>query len=296
MPRKKKIKKFKISKKTITSPQKVSVEKNTLSVPLTTPVVQELPLVNVSSTPTNEDPFSHTPPVISPPEQIIQPSPQITPPIQPASIPSLQSQQIPNQNISQASPEVSIPQPDSSSISSPQLPQTEKWDEEASSFKKPWILILGIILLILVLGGVGYFFWIGKDKSLHVAKTVPTVNAQVTIKETKTTTIPTGFIVQPTGTIAIYSIKVLNGSGVAGTAAAAKEILTTAGFKVSSIDNADASNFTKTVISVKTNIEAKFVQKLQDTLSMTYVVSPVTTPLGNSADSDVVVIIGSSKK
>lgn len=162
------------------------------------------------------------------------------------------------------------------------------WDEPEKKSSKVWLFVI-IGIVIISLGGVsGFFLWKQTSMAPAVTKKPVQKTEQVTV-----TQVPTPAIF-PTVSLTKYTIKVLNGSGTAGVAAKAKTLLTNAGFTVSGIDNADTSNFTKTIISIKATVDATYVQKLQDALSTNYLVSSVTTPLANSADSDVVVIIGSS--
>ncbi len=92
--------------------------------------------------------------------------------------------------------------------------------------------------------------------------------------------------------LALYSIRVLNGTGTAGLAAKLKSELTDAGFKVSSTGNADKADFIKTEIAAKKTVQKEYLDKLTEKLKQTYTLG--TTSILTSGDSDVIVTIGSS--
>lgn len=90
-----------------------------------------------------------------------------------------------------------------------------------------------------------------------------------------------------------YTITVLNGSGVVGKAAEVKTSLTTAGFKVGTTGNADKSDYTKTQIAAKKNVDKDYLTKLEAELKKSFdVAEPSTAP--DSDTSDVTVTIGKS--
>ena len=86
-----------------------------------------------------------------------------------------------------------------------------------------------------------------------------------------------------------YTISVLNGSGVVGKASEVKASLTTAGFKVGTTGNADKSDYAKTQINVKKDVNQAFVTKLQNELKKTFIVEVSTD---SSDQADVTVILG----
>ncbi len=147
-----------------------------------------------------------------------------------------------------------------------------------------WILIPGIFLLGALLGGI-VFYQKGVNKS-----------------ETQTPTpAPTSEAVQsPTPSplakadLTKYPVKIENGSGIAGAAGDAKELLTSAGFKVSGTGNAAAYDYTDTVIQTKSDVPQAFTDQLSKTLSANYTLGK-TTELKDTSKDSVIVIIGSSK-
>lgn len=88
-----------------------------------------------------------------------------------------------------------------------------------------------------------------------------------------------------------YEIEVLNGSGIAGEAAAVQTLLEDAGFKVSGIGNASNSDFEETQILTGEDIDESYLEELEKTLEDR---GPVETEKAPSSQTeDVVVIVGS---
>ncbi len=148
------------------------------------------------------------------------------------------------------------------------------------------ILIPGVLILGAILGGV-YFY----QKNVTTAEVLqtPTPVAEATVEPVASPS------ASPSGKLdlAKYTIMVQNGVGIPGVAGTAKDILTKAGFKVSSTGNAENYEYTDTVIEAKSTVPAEYVTKLTTSLSGKYkVASPKV--LSSSAKTDVVVIIGST--
>lgn len=91
-----------------------------------------------------------------------------------------------------------------------------------------------------------------------------------------------------------YEITVLNGSGIAGEAAAVQEILEDAGFKVGTVGNAETADFTETEISAKSSVSEEYLDELEKTLGERGEVKVVDAP--SSQTENVVVTVGSSKE
>ena len=147
-----------------------------------------------------------------------------------------------------------------------------------------FILIPGVLLLGALLGGV-YFYQKGVNLELQASPT-PEASIEPTLTPTAS----------PSAKLDLtkFSINVQNGSGIAGTAGSAKDLLTKAGFKVSGTGNADNYDYTDTIIKAKTSVSADFVSKLTTTLSGMYSVAKAQT-LPDTSKDDIIVIIGSSK-
>lgn len=102
--------------------------------------------------------------------------------------------------------------------------------------------------------------------------------------------------VMPSPTIALdlskYPVEILNGSEVDGEAGRQKTNLEAEGFTISSVGNADNSDYTKTIIQAKKTVPQAFLDKLKSVLENSFVVGE-TEELSEDEDSDVIVIIGS---
>ena len=88
-----------------------------------------------------------------------------------------------------------------------------------------------------------------------------------------------------------YKIQVLNGSGIQGEAAGAKELLEKDGFTVTNIGNADKSTYEETVIQAKKGTPIAFLDKLKSILEKTYTLKDDEDSL-ESNDFEAIVIIG----
>ena len=164
-------------------------------------------------------------------------------------------------------------------------PTTEFVPVKPNSGPSPlFILIPGVLLLGALLGGV-YFYQKGVNLELQASPT-PEASIEPTLAPTAS----------PSAKLDLtkFPINVQNGSGIAGTAGSAKDLLTKAGFKVSGTGNADNYDYTDTIIKAKTSVSADFVSKLTTTLSGMYSVAKAQT-LPDTSKDDIIVIIGSSK-
>lgn len=87
------------------------------------------------------------------------------------------------------------------------------------------------------------------------------------------------------------TVMVQNGSGVTGAASKASDALKGFGYHVTSIGNAENSDFDKTVIQVKST-KASYVPLLKKDLSTVYAIGSASATLSASASADAVVIVG----
>lgn len=161
--------------------------------------------------------------------------------------------------------------------------------------KKIFTIILYVVIIVASIGG-GYMLY-AKVLRKEPAKTSETTSPAVS--ESKTGQSKTNPTLVPSPTIKpvdlkMYSIKILNGSGIRGEAAKGEQILESNGFKIASIGNATSSDYIKTVIQVKKDVNDGYLAKLKETISKVYILSGVQEiPVDETAD--VVVIIGSTK-
>lgn len=155
---------------------------------------------------------------------------------------------------------------------------------KSNKFNLFWILIPGLLILGLLMGGV-FAYYNGINKIANQPESSPT-------PETIATPSP---IPTPSSKLDLskYPISVLNGSGIAGEAGKVKTILETAGFTVSSTGNAKTYDFTKTEISVKTGVEADFVQAIVTALGKTYQLEDPKTASTQSAS--IIITVGNLK-
>lgn len=91
-----------------------------------------------------------------------------------------------------------------------------------------------------------------------------------------------------------FTIKVLNGSGVAGLAGDLESSLNEAEFNVTETGNADNYDYTTTIIQSKADVPEAFIDELVDELSGTYD-DVETESLDEEEDTDVVIIIGGAQ-
>lgn len=143
-----------------------------------------------------------------------------------------------------------------------------------------WPILFIFIITLLILSGVFVYNNNTKGERVNV----------VTLSPTPTIT------PEPTKAIDLskYEIEILNGSEVNGEAGRQKESLEAEGFAISSIGNADNSDYTDTIIKAKKEVEKAFLDKLKNVLKNTFTVGEIET-LPDDSLSLVVVIIGTKK-
>ena len=110
----------------------------------------------------------------------------------------------------------------------------------------PVLLGLGLAIILVTLAAIFLFFFKTKQQepATPVAQTSQTATSSATNEATDSAQ------EQPLER-ANLKIKILNGRGVAGTAADAKEFLTNLGWQVTEVDNASSFDFAKTQIQIK---------------------------------------------
>lgn len=146
------------------------------------------------------------------------------------------------------------------------------------------IIIPGIFLLGALLGGIAFY-----QRGIS-GNAVPTPTPDYSNSVTPSPTVTPSAQVDLTK----YPVKVMNGSGIAGQAGVVKDLLETAGFKISGTSNATSYDFTKTIIKAKTDVPAEILTKLSESLSKSYILDTNQSLATSSADS-VQVIVGSTK-
>jgi len=144
------------------------------------------------------------------------------------------------------------------------------------------ILLIFIIAIVLLVGIFVYKQGLLKKVTVNIAPAA-TPTPTVTVE-------PTQAVVDLTK----YEIEILNGSEVTGEAGKQKDSLEAAGFTVSSVGNADNSDYTDTIIKAKASVDSAFIAKLKSVLSNTFTVGTVQS-LSSDADVPVQVILGTQK-
>jgi hypothetical protein len=154
-------------------------------------------------------------------------------------------------------------------------------DKSAKNFMWP-ILFIFIIAVVLLVGVFAYKQGAFKAVKINIVPASPTPTASP--EPTKA----------PVVDLTKYEVEILNGSSVGGEASRQKATLETAGFTISSVGNADNSDYTNTIIKAKKEVDPGFIAKLKSTLGDTFMVGD-TQSLAEDSPVPVVVIIGTKK-
>lgn len=216
-------------------------------------------------------------------DNVVTPQPQLAQveshaqPLEPKSVPIL--------SIEKQTQATSAQQTSTVQNIAPPLPEIEPEKKKS----KLWIVLVFVIILAIV-GGALYYF-----REEFILKTAEEEKKPQTPAPTPSEVSPT-----PTPSADVetdpseYSIKVLNGSGIAGEAAKVKDILEGTGFIVKDIGNADAATYEKTVIKAKEDVSKDFLDLLRVQLGELYLLD-ANEDLLESEDLDVIIIIGKDK-
>jgi hypothetical protein len=163
----------------------------------------------------------------------------------------------------------------------------EKVEEEMNMPIKPqknymWPILFIFIIAAVLLAGVfaykqGLFKGMGeKTKEVSVS---PTPTSAVTPSPAKKVDLTK------------YEVEILNGSEVDGEASRQKANLEEEGFTISSIGNADNTDYTDTIIEVKAEVDKDFIAKLKGVLESSFTVGK-TQDLSEDSSVPVIVILG----
>lgn len=149
------------------------------------------------------------------------------------------------------------------------------------------IAIISFLTGLASMAGINFFL----QKTTFEIPFIPRKTVEITPSPKPTIT------VEPTKATVVnleeYSIGVFNGSGITGAASKLKEALTTEGFKVISVGNADKSDYVDTIIAAKKKVSPAYLEKLRDNLKKTYVAvtdSKILVP--EASEADVIITIG----
>jgi hypothetical protein len=156
-----------------------------------------------------------------------------------------------------------------------------------------YFLVVAFLSFILGLGAMAAASYFGLVKGNIPALPGIQIANLIGQKPTPTAPPPTVKPTEKPVDLAVFTISVLNGSGISGKAADEKTALTTAGFKVTSTGNADKNNFTKTQIAAKKSVNPAYLAKLEDELKKSYTVNTTVASSPDSSPTDVIVTLGS---
>ena len=161
----------------------------------------------------------------------------------------------------------------------------EEYEMPNTSSKKNYMWPILLIFIIAIISMAGIFAYKqGIFKGIRVSLPSSTPTPAPTI------------IPEPTKTLDLtqYEVEILNGGGVSGEASRQKAELEAAGFTISSVGNADNSDFTDTIIQAKAEVNTEFIAKLKATLNNSFTVGQTET-LVETSSVPVVVTLGTKK-
>lgn len=140
-----------------------------------------------------------------------------------------------------------------------------------------------ITVILLIIAGAVYFFFMRNQGAGKTAETEITPTSNVSEAS------PTPEEVDP----GEYDIEILNGSGIAGEAGRAQELLESEDYTVVSTGNADEFDYTDTVIQASDEVSEDWLDDLKDILGRNYTVQSSVEDLDTDSEADVVIIVGS---
>lgn len=167
-------------------------------------------------------------------------------------------------------------------------PTTSIYQESSQGKNAKWLWIL---IILIVIGSVAFaiFRGIGPFSKFKLGGVQETVESPTPFNFSSPSpeASPAGAVERSEA-----KVRVLNGSGVAGAAAALKDSLEGRGWTVDKIGNAESDDFTNTVIRFKASF-ANFRDTLFEDLSSDYSVEVSDDNLEATDSADIEVILGS---
>jgi len=142
-----------------------------------------------------------------------------------------------------------------------------------------------LAVIAAVVGGVIYY---RKGVSNAPSEATPTTKPEPTSTET---TSPTPTEVD----LSSYSISILNGSGIPGTAGKVADLLKNAGVKKINTGNASSYDFEATSVSMKKSVPEAVFEKIREVLSKDYAVVKSEDSLEDNSTYDIIIIVGVKK-
>lgn len=144
-----------------------------------------------------------------------------------------------------------------------------------------FLRIFIVIIILALIGGGGYFFW----QSRSAANTAETEMTPTPEMEEAT---PTPEEVEKDA----FSIEIQNGSGIAGEAGRAQELLEGEDFTITGTANADTYDYEETVIQASEDVPDAWLDELIAALELNYTVQTRVDEIEEGSEADVIVIVG----
>lgn len=168
-------------------------------------------------------------------------------------------------------------------------PDTTKVQEKGGSFNWKAVFI-GLFVVALIGALVGGIYYYRTSLGQPAAPDTPTAETG-TATDTSPSATPSPEELKPSD----YSLQVLNGSGIAGEAGRAEDLLTEAGFENVDTGNAGTYDFEETQVSLKAGVNELLFEKIKEALSSGYVVEMSENTLEDSSSYDAVITVGKKK-
>lgn len=183
----------------------------------------------------------------------------------------------------------------------------QRQNESNKSPRRFIFLVLFLLLFVAAIFGVTRFMGLGEDNEKKAEPTsspteipfptdVPTPSPKESptpqVSKTPTPKPTANPIDKATGLDrSSLSVEVLNGSGKAGVASLASDLLKGLGYKVTSVGNADNFDYENTEIQVASS-KSTYLDLLKKDLGNTYTIGTASGTLTASTSADAVVIVG----
>lgn len=220
-------------------------------------------------------PVAATPEPVAPQPSVQPPPPQPAPVVVPATQPQ---EPLKETVVDATDPEAPVEKTEALATAEPEFDM-----EDEPTGKKNIYFIAFLILLVCGLSVGGYLLYQKYQKQQEAAK-----RAVITPTPAPTAT-PTPEEVD----LSMYTVDVLNGSGIAGEAKKVGTALEDAGFTTGTLGNAPGNGASETTITAKEDVDKAFLEKLQEALEGEGHKATVSAKsLPESSDADVEVIIG----
>ena len=147
-----------------------------------------------------------------------------------------------------------------------------------------WKIIV-IVIVVLGLGIGGYYYY----QSTQAATEPEAEKESTALSDENPTNTPTPAELDKSA----FEIEIQNGSGIAGEAGRAQELLEGDEFTVSSTANAESYDYEETVVQASEDVDEEWLDALKESLEGQYTVQSRVEELPEGSEVDVIVIVGS---